>query len=178
MLEDITVGNDTYSTAKSITYFESKLYLGNLTAHEDFNYQPYAMDIKSEWVRDFVDVNSVKGSYKDELMVYNKRGFRPDEVYAFYISFLYNDGTWSGAYHIPGREKESVTIALQDSQDNYLTPITVEEDIKLSDVILGDIESGTITAADRVKYEWGSGKMKLKNILMMKIALGLMLVLQ
>ena len=153
LLEDITVGNDTYSTAKSITYFESKLYLGNLTSHEDFNYQPYAMDIKSEWVRDFVDINSVKGSYKDELMVYNKRGFRPDEVYAFYISFLYNDGTWSGAYHIPGREKESVTIALQDSQDNYLTPITVEEDIKLSDVVLGDIESGTITASDRVKYE-------------------------
>ena len=53
------------------------------------------MDIKAEWVRDFVDINSVKGSYKDELMVYNKRGFRPDEVYAFYISFLYNDGTWS-----------------------------------------------------------------------------------
>lgn len=153
LLEDITVGNDTYSTAKSITYFESKLYLGNLTSHEDFNYQPYAMDIKSEWVRDFVDINSVKGSYKDELMVYNKRGFRPDEVYAFYISFLYNDGTWSGAYHIPGREKESVTIALQDSQDNYLTPITVNEDIKLSDIVLGDVDDGTITAADRVKYE-------------------------
>ena len=111
------------------------------------------MDIKSEWVRDFVDINSVKGSYKDELMVYNKRGFRPDEVYAFYISFLYNDGTWSGAYHIPGREKESVTIALQDSQNNYLTPITVQEDIKLSDVVLGDVSSGTITATDRVKYE-------------------------
>ena len=153
LLEDITVGNDTYSTAKSITYFESKLYLGNLTSHEDFNYQPFAMDIKSEWVRDFVDINSVKGSYKDELMVYNKRGFRPDEVYAFYISFLYNDGTWSGAYHIPGREKESVTIALQDSQNNYLTPITVQEDIKLSDVVLGDVSSGTVTATDRVKYE-------------------------
>ena len=139
LLEDITVGNDTYSTAKSITYFESKLYLGNLTSHEDFNYQPYAMDIKSEWVRDFVDINSVKGSYKDELMVYNKRGFRPDEVYAFiYPFFIMME---HGLEHIIYQEeKKNLLIALQDSQDNYLTPITVEEDIKLSDVILGDIE--------------------------------------
>ena len=28
-------------------------------------------------------------------------GFMPGEVYALYISFLYNDGTWSQAFHIP-----------------------------------------------------------------------------
>lgn len=29
-------------------------------------------------------------------------GFMPDNVYAFYISFLMKDGTWSSAFHIPG----------------------------------------------------------------------------
>ena len=153
LLEDISIGNDTYSTAKTITYFDSKLFLGNLTSHEDFNYQPFAMNIQSTWTRDYIDVNSVRGSYKDELMVYNKRGFRPDEVYAFYIAFLYNDGTWSGAYHIPGRDKEKVTVSLEDANGNYLSPVTVDEDIKLKDIVLGDVTEGTITSTDRIQYQ-------------------------
>lgn len=154
LLEDISVGNETYSTAKTITYFESKLYLGNVTTNVDFNYQPYAMQIGSEWVKDNVDINSVNGSYKNELTVYNKRGFRPDEVYAFYIAFLYKDGTWSGAFHIPGRKKEQITVALQNQDDTYLTPITINEDIKLSDIVLGNTSDGdTLVAADRTKYE-------------------------
>lgn len=153
LLEDISVGNETYSTAKTITYFDSKLFLGNLTSHEDFNYQPYAMNIQATWTRDYIDVNSVRGSYKDELMVYNKRGFRPDEVYAFYIAFLYNDGTWSGAYHIPGRDKETITVSLQDSNNNYLTPITIDEDIALKNIVIGDVTEGNITAADRIQYQ-------------------------
>ena len=153
LLEDISVGNDTYQTAKTITYFDSKLFLGNVTTNADFNYQPYAMNIKAHWERDYVDINSVKGSYKNELFVYNKRGFRPDEVYAFYIAFLYNDGTWSGAYHIPGRDKMLVTVALKDQNNKYLNPITIDETIPLKDIILGDVSQGIITAGDRTKYE-------------------------
>ena len=153
LLEDISIGNETYSTAKTITYFDSKLFLGNLTSHEDFNYQPYAMNIQATWTRDYIDVNSVRGSYKDELMIYNKRGFRPDEVYAFYIAFLYNDGTWSGAYHIPGRDKDTVTVSLEDAEGNYLSPITISEDIKLKDVVIGDVTEGTITPTDRIQYQ-------------------------
>ena len=153
LLEDIAVGNDTYQTAKTITYFDSKLFLGNVTSNPDFNYQPFAMKIKAHWERDYVDINSVKGSYKNELFVYNKKGFRPDEVYAFYISFLYNDGTWSGAYHIPGRDKMLVTVALKDQNNKYLNPITIDETIPLKDVILGDVSQGVITPGDRTKYE-------------------------
>ena len=153
LLEDITVGNDTYQTAKTITYFDSKLFLGNVTSNPDFNYQPYAMNIKAHWERDYVDINSVKGSYKNELLVFNKRGFRPDEVYAFYISFLYNDGTWSGAYHIPGRDKMLVTVALKDQNNKYLNPISIDETIPLKDIVLGDVSQGVITAGDRTKYE-------------------------
>lgn len=153
LLEDISVGNETYQKAKTITYFDSKLFLGNLETNPDFNYQPFAMKIKAHWERDYVDINSVKGSYKNELLVYNKRGFRPDEVYSFYISFLYNDGTWSGAYHIPGRQKELVTVALKDQNNDYLNPITIDETIYLKDIILGDVTDGSITAGDRTKYE-------------------------
>ena len=33
-----------------------------------------------------------------------KKGYTRDEVYAFYISFILNDGSMSYAYHIPGRK--------------------------------------------------------------------------
>ena len=45
-----------------------------------------------------------KSSYRDPDMITYYRGYRRGEVYAFYISFILNDGSMSYAYHIPGRE--------------------------------------------------------------------------
>ena len=50
-------------------------------------------------------------SYQDPSKSYkyipnstNWRGYMRDEIYAFYIAFIMNDGSMSYAYHIPGRE--------------------------------------------------------------------------
>lgn len=62
----------------------------------DFNYQPRANRIKTKWV-------SVEypGNYYEKGG--NQVGYCRDEVYAFFIRWVYNTGDKSASYHIPGR---------------------------------------------------------------------------
>ena len=43
-------------------------------------------------------------SYRYAPNIFKYKGYMRDEVYAFYIAFILNDGSMSYAYHIPGRE--------------------------------------------------------------------------
>jgi hypothetical protein len=63
---------------------------------QDFNYQPLANQIVSKWqsVNYPVDYYS-KGN--------NNTGYMRDEVYAFFIQWVYDTGDKSASYHIPGR---------------------------------------------------------------------------
>jgi len=62
----------------------------------DFNYQPLANLIQSRWVSvEYPADYYVKGG--------NKGSYLRDEVYAFYIRWVYNTGDKSASYHIPGR---------------------------------------------------------------------------
>tara|TARA_R110002012_G_scaffold46022_2_gene122049 strand:+ start:6388 stop:12009 length:5622 start_codon:yes stop_codon:yes gene_type:complete len=54
---------------------------------------------------------NTSASYQDPSKSYryvpnatNWKGYMRDEIYAFYIAFIMNDGSMSYAYHIPGRE--------------------------------------------------------------------------
>lgn len=47
--------------------------------------------------------------YRDANRLFRKKSYRRGEVYAFYISFILNDGTETFAYHIPGRAPEKLT---------------------------------------------------------------------
>lgn len=48
-------------------------------------------------------LGNTKKGYRDPNYYFQRKSFRRGEVYAFYISFVLNDGTESYAYHIPGR---------------------------------------------------------------------------
>ena len=62
----------------------------------DFNYQPLANLIRSRWTSvDYPADYYYKGG--------NKGSYLRDEVYAFYIRWVYNTGDKSASYHIPGR---------------------------------------------------------------------------
>ena len=66
------------------------------TEKYDFNYQPHANRIHAHWtVTQFDSDYYKKGG--------NKPTFMRDEVYAFFIRFVYNTGDKSRSYHIPGR---------------------------------------------------------------------------
>jgi len=65
----------------------------------DFNYQPLANQIQTEWVM----TEQAPDYYKKGG---NLVGYMRDEQYAFWIRFIYNTGDKSASYHIPGRAKE------------------------------------------------------------------------
>ena len=62
----------------------------------DFNYQPKANNIQTNWV-----VKEYPANYYHKGG--NAVGFMRDEQYAFFIRWIYNTGEKSSSYHIPGR---------------------------------------------------------------------------
>ena len=66
------------------------------TEQFDFNYQPIANQISTNWVVvEYPEAYYNKGG--------NKTNFMRDEVYSFFIRWVYNTGEKSKSYHIPGR---------------------------------------------------------------------------
>ena len=66
------------------------------TSKFDFNYQPLANLITSEWVAvEYPSDYYFKGGSKTNYM--------RDEVYSFFIRWVYNTGDKTASYHIPGR---------------------------------------------------------------------------
>lgn len=66
------------------------------TSKEDFNYQPFANQIVAKWV-------SVQYDAKYYRQGGNNVGYLRDEVYPFFIRYIYDTGDKSSSYHIPGR---------------------------------------------------------------------------
>jgi hypothetical protein len=69
------------------------------TSKFDFNYQPLANQIDTEWVM-------VEQLYNYYAKGGNETGYMRDEQYAFWIRWIYNTGEKSSSYHIPGRPKQ------------------------------------------------------------------------
>ncbi len=69
------------------------------TGKFDFNYQPLANQIDTEWVM----VEQAPDYYRRGG---NETGYMRDEQYAFWIRWIYNTGDKSSSYHIPGRAEE------------------------------------------------------------------------
>jgi hypothetical protein len=66
------------------------------TSKFDFNYQPLANLIQTRWASvEYPADYYVKGG--------NKGSYMRDEVYAFFIRWVYDTGDKSASYHIPGR---------------------------------------------------------------------------
>ena len=121
-LENVQIDNAAYSNAKAITVHDNQLYLGNLKEDEDIGYQKYANKIIVEPAIKLINgynvidedtsnaTNNVSydgsGTYKDINNHNNFRGYKRDEVYAFYISWMLKNGKETRAYHIPGLPEE------------------------------------------------------------------------
>lgn len=89
-----------------------KLYISGLKRYTNYNYQPFANDIKIEWdLNKVVAVNrdsSDNSNYKyGSALIYDK-GFMPNTICAFYIALILKGGGVYGVYHIPGREANPI----------------------------------------------------------------------
>ena len=70
-----------------------------------------------KWLSPTPEVQSIdhSKSYRYAPNIFKYKGYMRDEVYAFYIAFILNDGSMSYAYHIPGRESTGNDTAFLDS---------------------------------------------------------------
>ena len=103
--------NASYKRVHTGVFLENRLHLGNLKKETIKDYQPYANNIKVNWVREQeIAIGAYKGSYKDPVVLFDKRGFASDEVYAFYVAFGMKDGTISEWFHIPGADARTIGI--------------------------------------------------------------------
>ena len=128
-VDEVVVDTISYDTVKTLAQLDGVLYLGNLSGTKDIGYQKYANNIKASTVIDTfnnfdpIDLSmdsmqfgyfetdppfvSKSDGYRDinNISSANQRkGYFRDDVYAFYIAFILNDGSMSYAYHIPGRK--------------------------------------------------------------------------
>ena len=95
-LGDIPIRTPLFETSESM--FTTSNYLLRIAPRStfDFNYQPLANQIQAEWVVSRYPANYYQnGGYVT--------GYMRDEVYAFWIRWIYNTGEKSNSYHIPGR---------------------------------------------------------------------------
>jgi len=85
-----------YEKSESMYVVNDYLIRQGPTEQFDFNYQPLANEIKSEWV---VAEYNAEYYFKGG----NKTQFMRDEIYPFFIRWVYNTGEKSASYHIPGK---------------------------------------------------------------------------
>lgn len=98
-----------FTRVKTGSVLENRLHLANTKQQGILDYQPYANNIKVKWVReDDINLAKVEGSYKDPLILFNKKSFGTDTVIAPVIIFKFLDGTFSRAFHIPNTESRDL----------------------------------------------------------------------
>jgi len=106
-IDEIIVQSPNYINAKAITQLNNRLFLGNLQTADLLDYQALANNIRINYTYQKINATSLTDpSHKLNA----RKGFRPGEVYAFYIAFHLKDGTWSRAFHIPGRPPAPVAF--------------------------------------------------------------------
>lgn len=83
------------------------------TSKEDFNYQPLANQIVTKWVA----VEYPSKYYRDGG---SNTEYLRDEVYPYFVRWVYDTGDRSNSYHIPGRPASPVTGDLNGPGPNAL----------------------------------------------------------
>jgi hypothetical protein len=109
------------------------------TGKFDFNYQPLANQIGTEWVM----VEQAPDYYRKGG---NQTGYMRDEQYAFWIRWVHNTGDKSSSYHIPGRYKEVGKEINPDGTDIITPGLGSSDNIELAQANA----EGTVYVAPKV----------------------------
>jgi hypothetical protein len=105
------------------------------TAKFDFNYQPLANLIQAEWV----SVEYPANYYVDGG---SNTSYLRDEVYAFFIRWVYNTGDKSSSYHIPGRAPTTYNGNFET--DPYFDINTLQGDTDLFQTVNTAIQTSSV----------------------------------
>jgi len=124
-LEFLPLRNPLADSSKSMTDVGDYLIRINPKNKFDFNYQPLANQIVSKWV-----------SVEYPAEYYRKGGNHPsllrDEVYPFFIEWVYDDGDISSSYHIPGTTVNTgppviTPYQVNNAQVTSIVPLTLPD---------------------------------------------------
>jgi len=100
-----------YDIAQDLTNVQDVIVWDNLTSVDRINYQSIASQIQLQWETYKLPANN---TYADGFYTANLRGYLRDEVYAFEIVFLLDNGKQTDGFHIPGRAKNSNELSEPD----------------------------------------------------------------
>ena len=118
--------NPVIETSKQITQANRYLLKIGPKSKFDFNYQPLANLINSEWVSvEYPERYYVNGG--------KNAGYLRDEVYPFFIRWVYDTGDKSSSYHIPGRSAVQYDNILENGA--YSDANSFDGDTKLFETI-------------------------------------------
>ena len=102
-LEQIPIQTPVFETSDQMTDVNNYLLRIGPKSKFDFNYQPLANLIRARWA-------SVEYPADYYMKGGNKTNYLRDEVYTFYIRWVYDTGDKSASYHIPGRAPKNFQI--------------------------------------------------------------------
>lgn len=102
-IEQLPVTTPVFETSDQITEVNNYLLRVGPKSRFDFNYQPLANLISAKWA-------SVEYPADYYMKGGNKTNYLRDEVYTFFIRWVYNTGDKSASYHIPGRAPKTFIL--------------------------------------------------------------------
>lgn len=112
-IEQIPLRTPAYEKSEGMYNVNEYLIRIAPTTYEDFNYQPTANKITANWVGvEYPADYYYKGG--------NKPTFLRDEVYSFFIRWIYDTGVKSSSYHIPGRASKPGELSNNASPDHIV----------------------------------------------------------
>lgn len=133
-LEEIKLSKQSFNIekAKTITQKDDRLILAN-TKSKNLNFkdlQKYASRIKSDCIIKKVPLTTLdKHNPKNPLSLINGTGFKFGEIYSFGIVYVFEDGTESPVFHIPGRlPGDNVLDTEYDNSNRDLFPMSSDNE--------------------------------------------------
>jgi len=102
-LDQLPLQTPVYETSDQMAEVNNYLLRVGPRSKFDFNYQPLANLIKTKWA-------SVEYPADYYMKGGNKTNYMRDEVYAFFIRWVYNTGDKTSTYHIPGRPPKDFNV--------------------------------------------------------------------
>lgn len=140
-IQDINIDQESFEKVGTHAYVENRLLFGNVQkAHYNWaEYQQAANNITSKYVVESIP-KSVAGSYYN-----NNVNFMRDEVYAFGIVWVMKDGSYSPAFHIPGRLPD-ITINNSNAHSRPDAVTAWDTETQQSNWLASDVNSNLFPA--------------------------------
>ena len=139
-IEQLPIQTPVFERSDQMTDVNNYLLRVGPTSKFDFNYQPLANLIKAKWA-------SVEYPADYYVQGGNHTNYLRDEVYSFFIRWVYDTGDKSASYHIPGRAPGTFQIPGTTTVVAETAPATTANNLATDDRIFEVYNTAYSTAS-------------------------------